>query len=49
MVEIFGVQIDTSKMTEEELEKIRKEARNLIAQVDFEICCRKKAKHIYKN
>lgn len=45
MLEILGVELDTKNMTLEELEKTRKEVRDLLAQLDYQIATRKLAEH----
>jgi len=49
MVKLFGVEIDTSKMTVEELEKTRNEIQEALNIVKHEILVRKSSKHNYSS
>lgn len=49
MQEFFGVKIDTSNMTIEELEKTEKEITHLLSSVKFQIQMKKMATHKYRS
>lgn len=49
MANFFGIEVDTATMTLEELEEARKKTRDMLVQLDYEICTRKMAKHKYSS
>lgn len=49
MYDFFGVKIDTSKMTLEELEENRTKVQDLLTNLNHEIVLRKMANYKYSN
>lgn len=49
MQEFFGVKIDTSNMTIEELKKTEKEITELLTSVRFQLQMKKMATHKYRS
>lgn len=49
MANFFGIEVDTATMTLEELEEARKKTRDMLVQLDYEICTRKISKRKYSS